>query len=275
MSESKNKSPFGLIAGKGDYPARVLEGARSGGRSVFVVAFHGETAEAVAEAADDAVWLRLGQLGAMIRALRKAGVNEVVMAGQITPGRLFDLRPDLRALRILLSLKKRNAETLFGAVAEALEAAGIHLLPATTYLEKDLAGEGHLAGPRRWKHLRWDIETGWPVLESLGALDVGQCVVVRAGTVLAVEAYEGTNATIRRGGQLGKGKATLLKGSLPGQDFRFDVPVVGPRTIEVCREAGIRCVVVECGKTLILDPDAVRRLCDEAGITLWGHSGRI
>lgn len=272
MSKHETQHMLGLIAGKGDYPFRVLENARKQGRSVFVVGFQRETAEELIESADEAVCLRLGQLGGMIQALQKAGVKEAIMAGQITPSRLFDLRPDWKALRILLSLKRRNAETLFGAVADSLESSGIRLLPATTYLEEDLAGEGHLAGPRRWKHLQWDITTGWPVLEQLGALDVGQCVVVKAGTVLAVEGYDGTNATIRRGGALGNGKATLLKGSRPGQDLRFDVPVIGPHTINVCREAGIRCIIVECAKTLILDRPAVLAQCRDGGITLWGYS---
>lgn len=273
MSNFEGKIKLGLIAGKGDYPKRVIEGAHADGRRVFCIALTGETSEAVAELADEVVWLRVGQLGKLLRALKKAGVAEAIMAGQVTPERLFDLRPDFRALRILLSLKKRNAETLFGSVAHALEKEGVQLLPATTYLEPDLAGEGYIAGPHRWKHVRWDIETGWPVLQSLGSHDVGQSVVVKSGTILAVEAYEGTNAAIRRGGELGKGKATLLKGSRPGQDFRFDVPVIGPRTVEVCMESGIRCIVVETGKTLILDREEVIRKCSEYRITLWGHSG--
>ncbi|MGF1678339.1 MAG: LpxI family protein [Candidatus Methylacidiphilales bacterium] len=270
MSQLENT--LGLIAGKGTYPQWVIREARAAGVvRVVMVAFEGETDPDVAARADEVVWIRVGQLGRLIRELRGRGVERAMMAGQITPGRLFDLRPDWKALTVLLKLKRRNAETLFGAVADALEEAGVTLLPATSYLEGFVAGMGRLAGPRPDRQLRWDVETGWPVLQAVSAMDVGQCVVVKKGTILAVEGYDGTNATIRRGGELGRGGATLCKGSKARQDPRFDVPVVGLDTMRVCLEAGVKRVVVETGRTLILDIERVREYCDRNGLMLWGH----
>ncbi len=263
---------LGLIAGKGAYPALVMTEARRAGVShIAMAAFEGETSPAVAAMADEVVWMRVGQLGKLIRSLKQFGVADAMMAGQITPGRLFDLRPDWKALKVLLSLKRRNAETLFGAVADSLEHAGIRLLPATQYLDEYVAGEGRLAGPRADRQLKWDLDTAWPVITQLSALDVGQCVVVKKGTILAVEGYDGTNATIRRGGELGRGGATLCKISKPDQDFRFDVPVIGMDTVKACHDAGIKRIILESGRALILDKEEVFEFCRQQGITLWGH----
>ncbi|MEM6822593.1 MAG: UDP-2,3-diacylglucosamine diphosphatase LpxI [Verrucomicrobiota bacterium] len=274
MSDSPS-SVLGIIAGKGNYPRLMLQEARrQGRRRIVMAAFEGETDQALAAEADQVEWMRVGQLGKLLSFFKNAEVSEAVMAGQITPGRLFDLRPDWKALRLLLSLKRRNAESLFGAVADVLENEGVCLLPATTYLDKYLAGLGLIAGPRRDGQLKWDLETAWPVVIQLSALDVGQCAVVKKGTVLAVEGYDGTNATIRRGGKLARGGATLCKLSKPNQDMRFDVPVIGLNTLEVCYEAGIKRIIVEAGMTLILDLEDVRRFCQDHRITLWGHSER-
>jgi UDP-2,3-diacylglucosamine hydrolase len=263
-------SSLGLIAGKGIYPRLVLESARKQGVEVFVAAFEGETAPELAESGDQHEWMRLGQLGALIRFFKKHQVTQAMMAGQITPGRLFDLRPDWKALLLLAQLKKRNAETLFGAVADELEKNGIQLLPATTYLEECLAGEGLLAGPRPSRSFFNDIEIGWPVAKMNSDLDVGQSVILKKGTILAVEGYDGTNATIRRGGDLGKGGAMLIKVSKPKQDMRFDVPVVGPDTLRICAESGVTSIIVEAKKTLLLQPEEIRQLAHTHHVTLWG-----
>jgi DUF1009 family protein len=265
-------SSLGLIAGKGIYPRLVLESARRQGVGVFVAAFEGETAPELASSGDQHEWMRLGQLGKLINFFKKHQVKQAMMAGQITPGRLFDLRPDFKALFLLAKLKKRNAETLFGAVADELAANGIELLPATTYLEDCLAGEGLLAGPKPGRTFFSDLEIGWPVAKMNSDLDVGQSVVLKKGTILAVEGYDGTNATIRRGGELGKGAALLIKVSKPGQDMRFDVPVIGPDTIRICAEAGVTSIVVEAKKTLLLVPEEIRQLAHTHHVTLWGKS---
>ncbi|MDX2081070.1 MAG: UDP-2,3-diacylglucosamine diphosphatase LpxI [Terrimicrobiaceae bacterium] len=260
-----------LIAGSGDYPRLVLEGARSAGvRRVSMAAFEGETDPAIARSADDVAWMRVGQLGRLTEAARKSGATHAIMAGQIAPSNLFNLRPDFRALVLLAKLRERNAETLFGAVAGELESAGVQLLPATSFLESHVAGPGHLAGPRPKQRLVDDLQFGLRIAKETSRLDIGQTVVVRNGTVLAVEAFEGTNEAIRRGGALGRGGASVVKVSKPGQDMRFDVPVVGTRTLEVAAEAGVAAIGVESGSTILLDRPRVEAMATEKRITIYG-----
>lgn len=266
---------IGIIAGNGDYPACFVRAARekSGGARLVAAAFHGETEASLAEMVDATEWFRVGQLGGMIKWFRKAGVGEAVMVGQIAPRNLFDLRPDLRTLMLLARVKERNAESLFGAIADELAKDGIELLPATTFLEDCLAAAGPVWGPALKRRQLEDAAYGFRIAKETSRLDIGQSVVVRHGTVLAVEAFEGTNACIRRGGELGRGKEVMLvKVSKPRQDFRFDVPVVGPATIEACAAAGVRALVVEAGKTLVLEGDKVRDLCDRHRVSLHGYS---
>jgi len=172
---------------------------------------------------------------------------------------------------LLARVRERNAETLFGAIGDELAKDGIELLPATTFLEDLLAGEGRVAGPALRKRQLADAEFGFRIAKETSRLDIGQSVVVRHGTVLAVEAFEGTNECIRRGGQLGRGRDTMLvKVSKPNQDIRFDVPVIGPATIETCREAGVRAIVVEAGCTLVLGHEEVLAACEEHGVSVHG-----
>lgn len=267
---------IGVIAGNGVYPATFVRGARakSGGARLAAAAFHGETEPSLADQVDAIEWFRVGQLGAMIKWFRKQGACEAVMVGQIAPRNLFDLRPDWRTLVLLARVRERNAESLFGAIAEELAKDGIELLPATTYLEDCLAAAGPVCGPPLKGRQLDDAAFGFRIAKETSRLDIGQSVVVRHGTVLAVEAFEGTNACIRRGGELGRGKdAMLVKVAKPRQDFRFDVPVVGPATIEACAAAGVRAVVVEAGKTLVLDGDKVRDLCGQHRVSLHGWPG--
>ncbi|MDX6766922.1 MAG: UDP-2,3-diacylglucosamine diphosphatase LpxI [Candidatus Methylacidiphilales bacterium] len=262
-------APLGIIAGKGLYPELLLEEARAAGESrICMAAFEGETDPALAARADVCAWMRVGQLGRLLDFFKQEGVERAVMAGQITPGRLFDLRPDFKALWLLARLKERNAETLFGAVAGALAGVGVELLPATTHLERYLAPAGHVAGPKPHRRLREEIAFGWPKLKKVAAMDIGQCLLVHRGTVLAVEGYDGTNATIRRGGALAAG-ATLLKVSKPGQDMRFDVPVIGPDTVRVAAESRLGAIVVEAGKTLMLGLDEIESLAQKEHVTIF------
>ncbi len=239
---------------------------------VVVAAFEGETDPDWVGKADAVEWFRVGQLGKMLRFFRQEQVDAALMAGQITPGRLFDLRPDMKALMLLARLRKRNAETLFGAVADAIEEAGVRLLPATTFMEDYLAGTGCLAGPERKRRVSRDFEFGWHLAKQVSALDIGQSMVVKRGTVLAVEGYDGTDATIQRGGELGGGGSTLIKVSKPGQDMRFDVPVIGTRTLEVCAAAGVDVIICEAKKTLLLEVETLRQLSQDKQISLWGFS---
>ena len=262
---------IGVIAGNGLYPAAFAGEARKNGTRLIAAAFKGETKESLADAVDVIEWFRVGQLGGVIKYFKKYGAREAIMVGQIAPRNLFDLWPDLRTLKLLHGVKQRNAETLFGAVAAEFAKDGIELLPATTFLEQYLASPGLIYGPGIKARTQEDIKFGFNLVKQTSAMDIGQSMVVRHGTVLAVEAFEGTDACIRRGGELGKGKdVTLVKVSKPNQDMRFDVPVVGPTTIKSCREAGVGTIAVEAGKTLILGAQEVEAACAAAGISLVG-----
>ncbi len=260
-----------LIAGNGSYPRLAAKGAREAGVSrIVAAAFEGETDPALAGFVDEIHWMHVGQLGRLITAAKKSGATASMMAGQIAPGNLFDLRPDFHALLLLSKLKERNAETLFGAIAGELEKARIPLLIATTFLEKQLSSEGLIAGPKPKDRLLEDIAYGLSIAKEVSRLDIGQTVVVKNGTVLAVEGFDGTDSTIRRGGELGKGGAVVVKVSKPHQDMRFDVPVIGPRTLETAAEAGVVAIALEAGRTLFLDKDHVQSLATQHNITLWG-----
>ena len=260
-----------IIAGNGRYPFQLAAAARRAGvKRLFAVAFDNETDPAFAGEVDDIRWHRVGQLGKLIGYAKEAGVKQAIMAGQIAPKNLFDLRPDFAALLLLAKLKERNAETLFGAVADSLGNAGVELLPATTFLEEFLAPEGHFAGPRPRRRVHDDIAFGLRIAKEVSRLDIGQTVVVRNGTVLAVEGFEGTNEAIKRGALMGRGQAVAVKVSKPNQDFRFDVPVIGPLTLESGAEAGLSALAVETGRTLLVEPDRLRALADEHKITLIG-----
>ena len=262
---------LGLIAGNGAYPFAMAAAARRAGVArLAAAAFENETRPELAAAVDEIEWMRVGQLSRMSKFFRRHGIAQAVMVGQIAPGNLFDLRPDMRTLIMLARLKERNAESIFSAIARELEKDGITLLPATTFLEDDLARPGHIAGPVLRAKDMTDAEFGFKIARETSRLDIGQTVVVRRGTVLAVEAFEGTNECIKRGGALGKGKATVVKVSKPGQDLRFDVPVVGVQTIATAAAAGIRLIAVEAGMTLLLEKAEVFRLCTEHSITLAG-----
>ena len=268
------KAKIGLIAGKGLYPELVLEGARARGIHLAVAAFEGETDPRVASRGRPVEWMRVGQLGRLISFFKKSGVREVIFAGQITPKRLFDLRPDLKALWILAGLKERNAETLFGAVVRELEKAGIRVLPATTFVGHHLAGVGHLAGPKPPRHLPKEIAFGWPLAKALAKMNIGQSLVVRRGTVMAVEGFDGTDATLKRGGEIAGEEAVAIKVTSPRQDMRFDVPVIGPQTLQAASAGRLAAIVVESGKTLILEGREVAKLAVRHKICLWGHAGR-
>lgn len=263
--------PLFLIAGSGRYPSLVIESARAAGVGrIAVAAFEGETPASTADAADETYWMRVGQLGKLLDAAKKSGARHALMAGQLAPGNLFNLRPDFKALVILATLKRRNAETLFGEVAKQLGKAGLELLDATTFLDGHLAPPGPISGPRLRTRDLEDIRFGFDIAKQSSRLDIGQTVIVKHGTVLAVEAFEGTNACIRRGGPLGRGGAVMVKVTKPGQDMRFDVPVIGEATIAVAREAKLKIIAVEAGRTLLLDKPAVCAAAAEAGITLYG-----
>ncbi len=237
---------------------------------IVIAAFDGETAPETTALADDVVMMRVGQLGKLLDAAKSSGAHHAIMAGQLAPNNLFNLRPDLKALVLLARIKERNAESLFGAVADALAALGVELLPATRFLEDQLASVGTIAGPELKKREVADAEFGMRIAKETSRLDIGQTVVVKNGTVLAVEAFEGTNDAIERGGKLGRGGGFVVKVSKPNQDMRFDVPVIGERTLETAAASGLRGIIAEAGRVLLLDKKTLCKQANQLKLTLYG-----
>jgi DUF1009 family protein len=263
---------LGIIAGSGVYPLLLADAARVAGvKKIIIAAFSDETSLDVTNRADEIEWLRVGQLGKLLNFFREANVRHAIMAGQIAPGNLFSLRPDFKAMFLLARLKRRNAESIFGAIADQLAEINVELLPATTFLDHLLAPNGHVAGPKLNEREEADIAFGFEIAKQLSALHVGQTVVVKNGTVLAVEAFEGTNEAIRRGGSLGKKNAIVIKVTKPGQDMRFDVPVIGTETLRVAAEAKVRAIAVEAGRTLLLERAALSDLAESSKISVVGR----
>jgi UDP-2,3-diacylglucosamine hydrolase len=261
-----------IIAGNGIYPLELARAARTAGvQKIFAIAFEDETSAILAELVDEICWLRVGQLSRMLASLRDSKIRNAIMAGQIAPRNLFDLHPDWRALLLLAKLKRRNAESIFRAIADELEKIGVTLLPATTFLEDFLVTKDLIAGPKLSRREKSDVDFGWEIAQKIAALDIGQTVIVKNGTVLAVEGLEGTNETIHRGGKLAGSGAVVIKVAKPDQDMRFDVPIVGPETISVAAEAKIRVIALEAGRTLILTKEMVLGTAEKARIALFGR----
>jgi UDP-2,3-diacylglucosamine hydrolase len=249
---------LGIIAGNGVYPRLLAEAARRRGvKRIVAAAFTDETDEQLTASVDDLHWMRVGQLAKLINCFRNAGVANAIMAGQIAPKNLFDLRPDWKTLLLLARLKRRNAESIFAAIGEELATAGITLLPATAFLEDFLAPAGLIAGRKLTRREEEDVTFGFEIAREVSRLDIGQTVIVKNGTVLAVEGFEGTNEAIKRGGALGGKNAIMVKVAKPNQDMRFDVPVIGVATIEVATEAHLRVIAIESGRTLLLEREAL------------------
>jgi len=260
---------LGIIAGNGIYPIKVAEAARRAGvKTIIAAAFTNETESAIRQHVDQVEWLKVGQLGRLLKFFTQQQVHHAIMAGQIAPKNLFDLRPDVKALIVLAKLKQRNAESIFGAIADELAKAKVELLPATSFLEDQLAQPGLIAGLKLSKHETQDVEFGWKIAKEIARLDIGQTVIVKNGTVLAVEAFEGTNNAIERGGSLAREGAIMIKVAKPNQDMRFDVPVIGLETIKIAAKSKLRAIAVEAGKTLLLEREALVEVAERARISI-------
>jgi DUF1009 family protein len=258
-----------IIAGNGVYPRLLADAARkSGVKKIIAAAFTGETDPAFRKHVDVVEWMRVGQLSRLLKFFRAQQVRHAVMAGQITPKNLFDLRPDLKALMLFGKLKQRNAESIFSAIADELAKIEVHLLPATTFLEDSLTQPGLIAGPKLSAREEQDIALGWTIAKEIARLDIGQAVVIKNGSVVAVEALEGTNETMRRGGILAREGAVMVKVAKPHQDMRFDVPVIGVETVRIAAESRLRVIAVEAEKTLLLERDAIAELANHANISI-------
>ena len=260
---------IGLIAGGGQFPIMLADAAKKRGLRVVAVAHLGEADPSLSDKVDEIVWVKLGKLGQLIKVLKRNGVKKAFMAGTITKKRMFsNLRPDLKGLAIMSKLAVFHDDDILRAVAGELEKDGIEIVSSTSYLPELLAPLGYLTRRRPGKAEKEDIAFGWKVAKELGRLDIGQCVVVRQKTVLALEAIDGTNATILRGGSLGGEKAVVVKVSKPNQDLRFDVPSVGFETIKNMTRVRASALAVEAGKTLIFDKQEMISYADKTGISI-------
>ena len=260
---------LGIIAGNGVYPRLLADGARRAGvEKIVAAAFTDETDPVLERHVNVLEWMRVGQLGRLLKFFRSQDIHHAIMAGQIAPKNLFDLRPDLKALMLLGKLKERNAESIFAAIADELAKVEVDLLPATTFLEDSLARPGLIAGPKLSPRQEHDVELGWNAAKEIARLDIGQTIIIKNGTIVAVEALEGTNEAIKRGGTLAREGAVMVKVSKPNQDMRFDVPVIGVETVRIAAESGVRVIAVEAGKTLLLERDAVIALANGSNMSV-------
>jgi len=262
---------IGLIAGSKSLPFEFARLARAAGiKRIVCVAFEGETDPELAKLVDEIVWLRVGQVGKMINALTERGITQCVMAGQIAPKNLFDLRLDLRAMTTFLKLKEKNAHTIFGAIVNELKKDGVDVIEATPWLAPIMPSTGFHLGPRLSEAQKEDVQFGFRIAKEISRLEIGQTVVVKNGTVLAVEGFEGTDKCLARGGELGgkDGGAVAVKVAKVGHDMRFDIPCFGPKTLETCAAAKISVLAVESGKSILLERDAVEQLVNKNKITI-------
>ena len=269
-------SRIGLIAGNGRFPFLALQGARNLGHDVTVVAVKEEAFPELEAAARDAGadlhWVSLGHLGKCIKVLREAGVRQALMAGQVKHARIFSgIIPDLTLLSVLTKLKARNTDALISAVAEVLREHGIELLNSTAFLEPLMARGGTLARRPPSPDELADFAFGYRMADAIAALDIGQTIVVKDQAVVAVEAMEGTDAVIRRAGEIAGPGTRIVKVAKPNQDMRFDVPVVGVATIDSMRAAGATALTVDARRTLVMDGDRFFAAADAAGIAVVGR----
>lgn len=262
---------IGIIAGGGQFPLLFAKAVRRQGFKVYTAAHRGETDETLAGEVDRFRWVRLGQLGKIINFFKEEGVKKTVLIGSITKTNIFrDVRPDLKGLGLWNKIDRKQDDAILRAVADRLAKDGIEVVASTPYVPELLFPQGVLTKKTPTKAQKDDIVFGWKIARAVGSLDIGQCIVVRNQTVLAVEAIEGTDAAIRRGGSLGKEKAVVVKVRKPKQDLRFDLPAVGEKTIQSMQEVKGAVLAVEAGYALFFDRDSVIRSADAAGIIVIG-----
>lgn len=267
---------IGLIAGNGRFPLLVLDAARSLGHDVTVVAIKEETGadldERAAALGAPLHKVSLGQLGKCITLLQDAGCRQAVMAGQVKHAKLFaNITPDWTLMQVLMKLRAKSTDALISAIADVMKGKGIELMDSTAFIQPLLAREGHLAGPALDDTARADLAFGYRMADAVAGLDIGQTIVVKDQAVVAVEAMEGTDETIRRAGRIAGPGACVIKVAKPQQDMRFDVPVIGLPTIAVLQEAGIRLLSIDAARTLVLDGPAVADAASRAGVTVVGR----
>jgi UDP-2,3-diacylglucosamine hydrolase len=270
MLESPNNAGWGLIAGNGRFPFLVLEGARSQGIEMAVIALKEEASPDLEKEAKRLHWVSLGELSKAIELMQREGVKHAVMAGQVKHNKIFSaIRPDWRLAKLLFSLPQKNTDSLIGAVAKVLQDEGIELVDSTLFLKPLLPEAGVLTRRAPNEHESADMEYGLGLARSIAGLDVGQTVVIAERACVAVEAMEGTDETIERASRFAQGKLlVVVKVSKPKQDMRFDVPVVGLPTVEAMKRAGATCLGIDAERTLLFDRAKLIEVADAAGIAI-------
>jgi DUF1009 family protein len=257
-----------LIAGRDDYPLLLARAARSRGvKHIIVIAFKGETCRGIAQVADEVIWLHVG-LGPMLEVLKKCGARHAVMAGQIRPANIFRLGLDKALLDLLKSLPVKNAHTVLGGITAEIEKTGVKLLPASSFMQDYMPSAGLLTARSPDQRELNDIAIGRRVIKDTSHLDIGQTVVVKEGTVLAVEAFEGTNKAVLRGGKLGGRGAVVVKVPKAGHDMRFDIPVIGTKTLKALKKAKASCLALEAGGAILLHKEQLIVHADAMGLAI-------
>ena len=263
---------IGLIAGSGQFPIIFSKKAKSKGFSVFAAAFLNEADKSLEDHVDEIEWMYLGQLKRLINFFKKHNISEAVMMGAIRKTSIFsdlkDLKPDMKAISLFAGMIHTHDDRILSAFARTLEKEGIKIRASTFLLPDILAQEGCWTKRKPTRSEKADIDLGWKYAKEIGRLDIGQCVVVGGGSVLAVEAIDGTDATIKRGGELGNGTAVVVKVCKPTQDVRFDMPAIGAQTISTMHEAGAKALAIEAGKAVVFDREEMIALADKFGIAI-------
>ena len=260
---------IGLIAGSGQFPVLFSKAALKNGFSVYTAAYLNEADQELTRLSEKIQWLHLGQVKRLIKFFKQNGVNRAVMLGAVRKTRLFtDVKPDMRAISIIAGMRNTHDDAIMRAFADSLEKENIKIEPSTFLLPELLATKGVWTNRKPSRSEKKDIAMGFSVAKEIGRLDIGQSVVVGGGSILAVEAIDGTDATIKRGGQLGKGEAVLVKVCKPNQDFRFDVPSVGVKTIETMSQYDVGVLAIEADRTVVFDRLEMTRMANENNIAI-------
>jgi DUF1009 family protein len=253
-----------IIAGRHAYPLMLAKAARNAGvKRIVVLGFKGETCREIIPFVDEMHWLHLGSMQAFLDKLKSIGVKQCMMVGQIAPHNLFNVRMDKLALEMYRALEVRNAHTIFGAVVDAIENLGIEVLPGNAFMECYTPEAGQLSQRAPTEREQADIELGLKLVKGTSEFEIGQTVAIKDGIIIAVEALEGTNQTIRRAGRVGKAGCVIIKVPKEGHDMRFDIPVVGAKTFRMMKSAKVSCLAVEAGKTILLEKEKLIELADK------------
>ena len=252
-----------IIAGRQAYPAMLAKAARAAGvKRIVVLGFKGETGRDVLPLADEVLWVNLGAMESFLDKLESTGITQCVMAGQIAPSNLFHLRYDRMAREMMGSLETKNAHTIFGAIVELIESRGITVLPGNSFMESYTPKLGQLSSRAPTEREQADIALGLKLVKGTSDFEIGQTVAIKDGLIIAVEAFEGTNQTIKRAGRVGKAGTVVVKVPKEGHDMRFDIPVVGAKTFKVMKKAKVSCLAIEAGKTILLEKEKLIALAD-------------